>query len=247
MRGIQLAGTPAAGPDGDAADASVAHDQLPALGLEVQRDAGVDEMALDSAVYLLGALGSQMPYGAVDELQTGDDGAAADFAAFPLVAEPLDMLVRTERKVHAVDAVDGLLDELLADKFGQVAAHLARKGELAVGKRARARKARRYAAGLAAHATADAALGARARFDGKPPVDHGDACAGVLGEKAQCAEDARRARPDDQNVRIVAFGLHVHRPPYARMRASSSPASSPTETPQRSHMTSRWYTTSAAS
>jgi hypothetical protein len=114
-----------------AAHAALNHDLL-ALGLEEDVHAGVKQVLLDARVELLGLLGAKVANGAVHELEARADGAAANLGHVIGVAEALDMRVSTKVEIHLVDAVDGLLRELVADELGQVAAHLARERELAV-------------------------------------------------------------------------------------------------------------------
>ena len=75
-------------------------------------------MLLDTCIELLGLLGAKMADGAVHELEARANSAAANLRYLVGVAKALDVRVGTKVEVHLVNAVDGVLRELVADELG---------------------------------------------------------------------------------------------------------------------------------
>ena len=207
----------------DAAGAPALDDHVPARRAEQHSHPRVAQAPLDAQVDLLRALGPQMADGAVDELEARGDGAAADVLARLLVADPLDMPVGAKGEVHGVDAVDRLLGARFADELGEVAPHLVGKGQFAVGKGPRTRKARRDAAGVAPRAAAGAGLGAEPLLDRQALLNHHDRSgAGVFDERER-AEDSRRTGAHDDDVGLGRYlGPGAHSRPRSSKRSSVS-------------------------
>ena len=104
--------------------AALDHDLL-ALGLEEDVHAGIEQVLLDARVELLGLLGAKVADGAVHELEACAYRAATNLDNVICMSEALDVRIGPKVEVHLVDAIDGVLRELMTDKVGQVAAHLA--------------------------------------------------------------------------------------------------------------------------
>ena len=179
------------------------HDHVQALGLEQQLDAGGAQVVLDATVDLLRLLGAQVPDGAIHQLDTRLNGATANLFHLVRIAHAFHMLVGSEVKIDAIDLLNGGLSEIGADKVGQVAAHLVRERQLAVGESAGARKARGDAARVAPHAMTYLGLGAAAAFDGQTLLHNDDIRRRACGKHAQRREDARRPRAHDDDVGIT--------------------------------------------
>ena len=180
--GAHFDGLPALHEDGPLAGVAL-DDKLPAGGRKPQVDARIDQITLDAGVNFLSAFGAQMADGTIDQLQARFNRPAADLGHRVFIAHPLDMGVGPELQIEAVDAVDRTLHQVGPYQVGQVAAHLMRKRQLAVGKGARPRKARRDAAGVAVHAAARFGLGAMTPLDWQPAVDEDDMARVALFEQ----------------------------------------------------------------
>ena len=188
-----------------AAHAVLNHDLL-ALGLEEDVHTGVKQVLLDTRIELLGLLGAKMADGAVHELEARANGATANLRNLVGVAKALDVRVGAKVEVHLVNAVDGVLRELVADELGQVAAHLARERELA------AREARGDAARLAVDAVSHLGLGAAALLDRQSLLDDGDGTRVSLADKTERGEDAGRTSANNRDVRVDGSGCVCHVP-----------------------------------
>ena len=81
-------------------------------------------MVLDIEVELLGFLGAKVADGAVNQLQTGLNGALADVLDVGALVYALDLRVGTEFQIDLIGVVDQLLREILAYQVGQLDADL---------------------------------------------------------------------------------------------------------------------------
>ena len=118
-----------------------------------------------------------------------------------VVADALNVLVRTELKIDAVGIVNRALRLVRPDQRGQISAHLEGERELTVGKRARAGKARgNMAIWFAIDAATGDGLRAAALFHREAFFyNHNPLFASAL-DHLECGEDAGRASANDHNV-----------------------------------------------
>ena len=144
-----------------------------------------------------------MADGAVHQPQPRLDGPLADGLDLIRVAQALNMGIRAEFQVDLVRIMDGLLDQVRPHQVGQIPAHLAAQGQLAVGKRACTGKARGdMAIGLAVHALAGLALGAAAVLHSAALLHNQDFFPAPLFQHLQCGEDTGGACANDDYVLI---------------------------------------------
>ena len=174
----------------------------------------VQQKVLDGKVEILRALRAQMADGTVHQLQARLNGALANFLDGGGVADAFHFGVRAEVQIDGIHIVDGLLGQRGADERGQVAADLIVQRELAVGKRARAGKARGdMAVGLAADAAPGFILGTVPLFHGLALFHNDDLLAAAALDHFKRSEDARRAGADDDHV-----AFHITYPPSRAQR-----------------------------
>ena len=127
----------------------------------------------------------------------------ADLLALLVIAETLNVLVRTEIQIDLVSVVDGLLGHLRGDEGGQVAAYLIAEGQLAVGKRTGAGEAGGdMAVGLAVDALFRLVLGAVPVFHRLSLLHHDNFLPAALFDHFQRGENAGGAGADNHNIRI---------------------------------------------
>ena len=144
-----------------------------------------------------------MADGAVHQLQARLDGVLADLLALLVIAETLNVLVRTKVQIDLVSVVDGLLCQLRGDEGGQIAAYLIAEGQLAVGKRAGTGEAGGdVAVGLAVDALLCLVLGAMAVFYRLALLHHDNFLPAALFDHFQRGENAGGAGADNHNIRI---------------------------------------------
>ena len=142
-----------------------------------------------------------MADGAVHQLQACLNGVLADLLALLVIAETLNVLVRTKVQIDLVSVVDGLLRQLRGDEGGQIAAHFIAEGQLAVGKSAGTGEAGGdVAVGLAVDTLLRLVLGAVAVFYRLALFYHDDFLLAALLDHFQGGEDAGRAGADDHNI-----------------------------------------------
>ena len=183
------------------ADRILQNDVL-ALGVEEHLHTGGSQMVLDIEVELLGFLGAKVADGAVNQLQTGLNGALADVLDIGALVYALDLRVGTEFQIDLIGVVNQLLREILADQVGQLAADLIGQRKLTVRERTRTGKTGRDGAGrLAVDADAGLVLGAVPLFHGLTLFDKQDLVGGAaFAQQLQCGKNAGRAGAYDDQI-----------------------------------------------
>ena len=183
------------------ADRTLQNDVL-ALGVEEHLHTGSGQMVLDVEVELLGFLGAEVADGAVNQLQTGLNGALADVLDVGAFVYALNLRVGAEFQIDLIGVVDQLLREILAYQVGQFAADLIGQRKLTVRECTRTGKAGRDGAGrLAVDADAGLVLGAVPLFHGLTLFDKQDLVGGAaFAQQLQCGENAGRAGAYDDQI-----------------------------------------------
>ena len=185
----------------DAHAARALDEQVAALVAKEDFHAGVEQVVLDVFINLLGALGAQMPDGAVDQLEAGANGALADFFELLPLGNAFHLLVGAKLEVNGVGIINGLLCQRLANQGGQVSPHFAGERELAVGKGTGPRKAGGdVTIGLAVDAAPRDCLGAVAVLHCLPFFHNGDVPAAAVAQQLNGRENSGRAGADDDDV-----------------------------------------------
>ena len=118
--------------DRDALADLILQNQILALIAEVNLHAVVQQELLNAIVNGLGFFRAHVADGTVHQLQSGMDGAAADFLPLLVVAKALNVLIGAKIQINLIRVVDGLLCQLRPDQVRQIAAHLIAEGQLAV-------------------------------------------------------------------------------------------------------------------
>ena len=184
----------------------VFQNQIAALIAEVHLHAVFLKILLNGVVNTLCLFRTHVADGAVHQFQSRLNGVLADLLPLLVVAETLNVLVRTEVQIDLVGVVDGLLRQLRGDEGGQIAAYLIAEGQLAVRKRTGTGKAGGdVAVGLAVDALFRLVLGAVAVFHRLSLFHHDDFLFAALFDHFQRGENAGRACADDNNIRIHMF------------------------------------------
>ena len=157
-------------------------------------------MVFDATVNLLRLFGSKVANGTIDELQTRLNRAATNVFDLTRIVDALDMFVGTKRQVRVVDPFDSRLRHVFPNKLRQVAADLVRERQLSIGKRARARKARRNATWLASDAMAHFRLRTIAPLDGKALLHKRNGRGRCIFQKRQRRENTRGTGTHDNDI-----------------------------------------------
>ena len=189
----------------DGAQALLAlHQHLEALVLKQDPHARVQQLALHARVDLLRLFSPQVADGAVDQLEAGLDGAAADVRDALGMPDALHVRVRAQPQVDVVHAQDAVRHDVRPHELRKVAAHLGRERELPVAERAGSREARGDPAGGASRAVAGRLSRATAPLDGQALLHHGDGPTVAPSQQAKRREDSGGACAHDEDVR--AYG-----------------------------------------
>ena len=157
-------------------------------------------MVFDATVNLLRPFGSKVANGTIDELQTRLNRTATNVFDFTRIADALDMFVGAKRQVRVVDPLDSRLRHVFPNKLRQVAADLMRERQLSIGKRTRARKARRNATWLASDAMAHFRLRTIAPLDGKALLHKRNGRGRGVFQKRQRRENTRGTGTHDNDI-----------------------------------------------
>ena len=131
---------------------------------------------------------------AVNQFKSRLNGALADLLNLFRVADTLNMSVCAKFKVNFIRVVNRFLRQILADKLGQIAAHLIGKRKLAVRKRTGSGKSCcDMAIGLAIHAFACYCLGAFSFFNGFALFNYYNAFFAAFFNHFDCGKNTGRA------------------------------------------------------
>ena len=157
-----------------------------------------------------GVLRAQVAHGAGHQADVMAAGLIGDLV-HTAVVEAVDGFAGSEVKVDVVGVANVIHRTLVADVVAHMPAHLIAEGQLAIRECARPRPAMHDGAGVAVLALPVDARRARAVGDRPARVHNQHAALRALLRHFQRGEDARRARADDDEIKILIF--HALSPP----------------------------------